>query len=337
MRLHRLRWRISRVDFPKMFDSLRKRFESFVKKTEKKAQESVVKPKLTASSKLKSIISRKVKLREADLESVIWDFQLDLMQNDVASETAEEIVTSLKQNLIGQEVQIKDLDVFLKDTFKQVLMDILACDDDIDVLNLIRESEKPYTILFLGVNGTGKTTTIAKFARYLMDNGLSVVLAAGDTFRAGAIEQITKHADALGIRVISHEKGADSAAVVYDAIEHARARKADVVLADSAGRMQTNINLMEELAKIVRVNKPDLKIFVGDALTGNDALEQVRHFNDTVGVDGIILTKMDADAKGGSAISIASAIGKPILFVGVGQNYADIKAFDAEWFVNSLF
>jgi len=183
-------------------------------------------------------------------------------------------------------------------------------------------------IVFFGVNGTGKTTTIAKLAYYLMQNGLKVVLASGDTFRAGAIEQLEKHADALGIKVISHQKGADSAAVVYDAVEHARAKNIDVVLADSAGRMQTNVNLMDEMRKIVRVIQPDLKLFVGDALTGNDAVEQARRFNEAVGVDGIILSKLDADAKGGSAISIAYEIKKPILFVGVGQEYTDLKEFD---------
>jgi fused signal recognition particle receptor len=169
-----------------------------------------------------------------------------------------------------------------------------------------------------------------------MNNGVSVVLAAGDTFRAGAIEQLELHGSRLGVKVIKHQKGADAAATIFDAVDHAKARNIDVVLADSAGRMQTNANLMSEMNKIIRVNKPDLKIFVGDSLTGNDAVEQARTFNDSIGIDGVILTKMDADAKGGCAISIAYEIKKPIMFVGVGQEYEDLMEFDNRWFVGEI-
>ncbi|MFH0860595.1 MAG: signal recognition particle-docking protein FtsY [Candidatus Altiarchaeota archaeon] len=319
-----------------MFESLRKRFDSFIRRTEEQCEESHPQKKITATSRVKSLVSGKVRLTESDLDNLLWDLQIDLMQSDVAAETAERIGRMLKEKLVDSEVETGKLDSFLKDTLRGILADILLSGGSVDIVQTIRNSEKPYLILFLGVNGTGKTTTMAKFARYLMDNGFSVVLAAGDTFRAGAIEQIKRHADALGIKVISHERGADSAAVVFDAVAHARARGVDVVLADSAGRMQTNVNLMDELRKIVRVNKPNLKVFVGDALTGNDALEQARQFNEMVGVDGIILSKMDADAKGGSAISITSEIRKPILFVGIGQSYSDLKAFDAEWFARNV-
>ncbi|MCK4491255.1 MAG: signal recognition particle-docking protein FtsY, partial [Candidatus Altiarchaeales archaeon] len=208
--------------------------------------------------------------------------------------------------------------------------------EDIDFLEFISECEKPCKLIFVGVNGTGKTTTIAKVARYLMRNNLSVVLAAGDTFRAGAIEQISRHAQNLGVNTIKHQKGADAAAVIYDAIEHARSKGIDVVLADTAGRMQTNINLMDELRKITRVNKPHLSIFVGDALTGNDAVDQAKKFNDAIGVDAIILTKMDADAKGGSALSIVNETRRPIIFMGTGQNLEDLEEFDREWFVAEI-
>ncbi len=191
--------------------------------------------------------------------------------------------------------------------------------------------------MFLGVNGTGKTTVIAKIAKYLMDKGYSVVISASDTFRAGAIEQISVHSANLGIKVIKHQAGGDPAAVAYDAIEHARAKRRDFVLIDTAGRMQTNRNLMDEMKKIRRVTKPQLTIFVGDALAGNDAVEQARVFDEAVGVDAVVLNKIDADAKGGAAISIAYEINKPVIFLGTGQEYKDLMKFDVEWFIKRVF
>ena len=199
------------------------------------------------------------------------------------------------------------------------------------------KDEKPFVIVFVGFNGSGKTTTIAKLAHWLKKNGLSVVIAASDTFRAGAIEQLEEHAKRVGVRVIKHDYGADPAAVAYDAIQHAKARGIDVVLVDTAGRNELNRNLMDEMRKIVRVTKPDLVIFVGDALAGNAVVEQARQFNDAVRIDGVILTKLDADARGGAALSISHAIGAPILFVGVGQGYDDLKPFDEKWFVDRIF
>jgi fused signal recognition particle receptor len=191
--------------------------------------------------------------------------------------------------------------------------------------------------MFVGVNGTGKTLSIAKIAYQLIKQGKTCVLAAGDTFRAGAIEQLTVHAENLGVKIIKHGPGSDPAAVAFDAIEHAKAKHKDVVLLDTAGRMQTNYNLMDEMAKIKRVAKPDLVIFVGDALSGNDAVEQAKRFNEVVGIDGVILTKVDTDAKGGSALSIAYTIGKPLLYIGVGQKYEDQIPFNAEWMVENIF
>jgi len=191
--------------------------------------------------------------------------------------------------------------------------------------------------MFLGINGTGKTTAIAKLTKRLQGQGLSVVLSASDTFRAGAIEQITIHADRLGSKVIKHQAGGDPAAVAYDALEHAKARKRDVVLVDTAGRMQTNANLMDEMKKIKRVVKPHLTVFVGDSLAGNDAIEQARTFEKEIGIDAVILTKIDADAKGGAALSIAHSIKKPIAFLCNGQGYDDIIKFDSQWMVDRLF
>ena len=191
--------------------------------------------------------------------------------------------------------------------------------------------------MFIGVNGSGKTLAIGKIAAMLKKQGCSSVMAAGDTFRAGAIEQLSIHADNVGVKIVKHGPGADPAAVAFDAIEHAKAKHKDVVLLDTAGRMQTNVNLMDEMTKIKRVAKPDLIIFVGDALSGNDAVEQAKRFNEAVGIDGVILTKVDTDAKGGSALSVAYTIGKPLLFIGVGQGYEDQIPFEPEWMIENIF
>jgi fused signal recognition particle receptor len=191
--------------------------------------------------------------------------------------------------------------------------------------------------MFVGINGTGKTTVIAKLASRLQKHGYSCVLAASDTFRAGAIEQLTIHSEKLGCKIIKHQAGGDPAAVAYDAVEHAKARKRDVVLIDTAGRMQTNTNLMDEMKKIKRVAKPDIVVFVGDSLAGSDAVEQAKRFDEAVGIDGVVLTKIDADAKGGAALSIAKAIGKPIIYVSLGQEYDQFRKFDADWMVAHIF
>ncbi len=320
-----------------MFKSLKNKLNSFVGKTESKAAaEGDKEVRLSKSTWIKGLVSHRVRLTEKDVESILWDLNIGLIQSDVAVETAEHITESLKNKILEGDVEKNNLGKHVRNSIREVLSDALTPERQIHLIDDIKNSEKPYKIMFLGVNGTGKTTTIAKVAHHLMQNNLSVVLAAGDTFRAGAIEQIEKHASNLGLKVIKHQKGADAAAVFYDAVEHARAKKIDVVLADTAGRMQTNINLMNELQKICRVNNPDLKVFVGDSLTGNDAVDQARRFYDAVGIDAVILTKMDADAKGGSAISIISEIEKPVIFVGVGQGYDDLMEFDKEWFINKL-
>src|SRR3989475_7498051 len=205
------------------------------------------------------------------------------------------------------------------------------------LFGLIEKSPRPFVVMFVGVNGTGKTTTIAKLAYHIMKKGYTCVVAAADTFRAGAIEQLEKHAEAVGFKLIKHNAGADPAAVAFDAVEHARARRRDVVLIDTAGRMQTNTNLMDQMKKIKRVANPHMVVFVGDALAGNDAVEQARTFYEAVGFDAAILSKIDADAKGGAALSIAYSVGKPILFVGTGQGYDDLQVFDPRWMVEKIF
>ena len=191
-------------------------------------------------------------------------------------------------------------------------------------------------MVFLGFNGAGKTTSIAKTASFLKKNNLTPVLAAADTFRAASIEQLEVHGEKLGVKIIKHNYGSDAAAVIFDACKYAEKNSIDVVLADTAGRTHTDKNLMDELKKVIRVNSPDLRVLVVDSLTGNDAVEQARKFNDAVGVDCVVMTKTDVNPRGGSILSVAHTIGKPILFLGTGQEYDKIEMFDPEKFVKEL-
>ncbi len=316
-----------------MFDSLRKKLKAMLDKADGITKEEAV--HITKETKVKHIFKDKVKLSEKDLNHIFSELKLELVQCDVAYETSEKILEELRKELSAREIPKDAIRKIVRETLRDVLLKTLET-EEIDLLELVKKSEKPFTIIFLGVNGGGKTTTLAKVGKLFQKNDFSVVLAAGDTFRAGGIEQLEKHAHNLGIKVIKHTKGADSAAVIYDAIEHAKARKIDVILADTAGRMQSNVNLMDEMKKICRVNNPDLKIFVGEALTGNDAVSQAEMFHEAVGIDGIILTKMDADPKGGCALSIINAIKKPIIFIGNGQGYDDLMNFDPKWFVSRI-
>jgi fused signal recognition particle receptor len=198
------------------------------------------------------------------------------------------------------------------------------------------KEKKPLVICFVGINGSGKTTTIAKMVKFFQNNGMSCVMAASDTFRAAAIDQLQKHSDNLGVKLIKHDYGSDAAAVAFDAVKHAESKNIDIVLIDTAGRMHSNVNLMEEMEKIIRVAKPDLKIFVGESITGNDCTEQAQKFNESIGIDGIVLSKADVDEKGGAAISVSHVTGKPILYLGIGQNYEDLKEFDPSIVLKSL-
>ena len=287
--------------------------------------------------KAKSLVfEQEIILDEKDLTDPLWALEMALLESDVALPVAEEIVSSVKSELVGHKKKIgANTGQLAEDALRSALMKMLSA-NHLDFDEYIKTKEKPVKILFVGVNGTGKTTSIAKLARYLMNQGYSVVLAAGDTFRAGAIEQLEVHGERLGLKVIKHKTGGDPAAVIYDAVEYAKAHNKDVVLADTAGRLHTNINLMDQMRKIVRVTKPDLLIFVDEAIAGNDAVERARLFNESVPIGGSILTKTDADAKGGSAISIAYITGKPVLFLGVGQNYPDLVKFEPQWLVDRL-
>ena len=276
------------------------------------------------------------KIKEDKLEEILYDLEIALLESDVAFPVAKEIVDRLAEDLKGRRIS---RDVSLEKGVEAALRDAITkalSVPPIDFFQLVEKGPRPFVVMFVGVNGTGKTTTIAKLAYHLQKKGYTTVVAAADTFRAGAIEQLEKHAEKVGFKLIKHSPGADPAAVAFDAVEHAQARGRDVVLIDTAGRMQTNQNLMDQMKKIKRVAKPNLTLYIGDALAGNDAIEQAKQFHEAVGIDGIVLTKIDADAKGGAALSMAKTIGKPVVFVNLGQEYEDIRPFDTKWMVDRI-
>jgi fused signal recognition particle receptor len=279
-------------------------------------------------------------LKTESLQPILSDFKMSLAENDVAFPVADRICDEMEKRLVGVQVKrLEDRKKIVEENLRQVLLEVMLTNNKIDLLQKVEEKRKanePFTLLFVGINGTGKTTTIAKVAQFLRDKGYSVVLAGSDTYRAGSIEQLEEHAKRLGMRIIKHKYGADPAAVAYDAISHAKAHGINVVLIDTAGRMQTNQNLMNELAKVKRVVSPDLTVLTVDSLIGNDAVQQAEEFHSCIGIDATILTKVDADVKGGSALSVTYVTQKPILFIGVGQTYKDLELFNPEKFVNMI-
>ncbi len=292
-----------------------------------------------ASGGLFSFVREKT-IQEKHVEDILFELEMELLQGDVAMEVATEVVESVKNDLVGKKIKrSNDITEYTFYALRDAVSDIINIPGK-SMTEMIEEKKQegePLVVMFVGINGTGKTTTIGKLANYYLKKGYTPVIAASDTFRAGAIEQVTYHADNVGVKIIKHQKGSDPAAVAFDAVEHARAQGKELVLIDTAGRMQTNVNLMDEMKKIKRVAKPDLVIFVGDALTGNDAVEQAKKFNEAIDIDGVILTKADADSKGGASLSIGYVIKKPIMFLGVGQGYDDIMEYDADWMLNQLF
>ena len=292
--------------------------------------------------KLKNVFSTFVKktLTEKNLDDAINELRILLISNDVAVDTADEICKGIIESFKGQQItRLTSTKKMLFDTLKEAIIEILTPEKEIDIIKEIKEKNSlnlPYIIVFLGINGTGKTTTIAKFAHFLKKHKITSIAAASDTFRAGAIEQLSQHMNNVGIKVIKHGYKSDPASVAYDAIEHATAKNIDTVLIDTAGRQVNDQNLMREMQKIVRISEPDLVIFIGDSLAGNDVLYQAKEFKKSVGIDANILTKLDADAKGGAALSISFETRKPILFVGTGQGYEDLELFDRNAFLSSI-
>ncbi|MCH1523615.1 MAG: signal recognition particle-docking protein FtsY [Candidatus Thalassarchaeaceae archaeon] len=275
----------------------------------------------------------------AVLDEILTQLEEELLQSDMGHSAVMEVISTLKANLIGSRIDPrKGLDKIVEMVVRNSLQDLLEAgywDFDRTIQSFVA-ADTPVSIMIVGVNGTGKTTTTAKITHRLTEQGYSVVLAAADTFRAGAIDQLSAHADRLGVRCIKSQRGGDSAAISRDAIESAKAKGDDIVIIDTAGRMQNKTNLMEELRKVHRITKPDLVIFVADALAGNDAVTQAKEFQRILNFDGVALCKLDTDAKGGAALSIAHATGRPIVLAGVGQDYEDLKDFDPEWFLDSI-
>ena len=288
------------------------------------------------TEKAKIFASGKSIIDEDDLEGHLDDLELALLSSDVEMGVAGEILDGVRQSLVGEtRRRLSSTGNLVRDALREALYDVISV-GQFDFEQRIREADKPVVIIFTGVNGVGKTTTIAKLSERLENQGLSTVLANGDTYRAGANEQLQKHADNLDRTLISHEQGSDPAAVIYDAVEYAEANDTDVVLGDTAGRLHTSDDLMAQLEKIDRVIDPDMTVFVDEAVAGQDAVNRAREFDEAAEIDGAVLTKADADPQGGAAISIAHVTGKPILFLGTGQDYDDLERFDPEEVVDRL-
>ena len=309
------------------------------KKKEDSAEDSKDEDKKEKSGGFLSFIKEK-SISEDDVEDILFELELGLLESDVAMDVSSIVVESVKNDLVGQKIKrSSDIEEYTYEALKNAVAKIINIEGK-SMTELLEEKVaqgEPLVVMLVGINGTGKTTTIGKLANYYIKKGYTPVIAASDTFRAGAIEQVAYHADNLDVKLIKHEKGSDPAAVAFDAVQHAKAKGKELVLIDTAGRMQTNTNLMDEMKKIRRVSKPDLVVFVGDALTGNDATEQARKFNEAIDIDGVILTKADADSKGGAALSVGYIIQKPIFFLGMGQSYDDIKEYDADWMLEQIF
>ena len=276
----------------------------------------------------------KTRISDEKFDVLFQELEFALLENNVAVEVVEKIKEDLKRVLVDQPISRGKVEQTILSTLRESLYDLF----DFDVPDLLKKvkEKKPFVIVFFGVNGSGKTTSIAKIANYLKKNKISCVIAAGDTFRAAAIDQLQEHADKLDVKLIKHNYGADPAAVAFDSIKYAEANGIDCVLIDTAGRLHSNVNLMEQMEKIVRVSKPQMKIFIGEATTGNDCVEQAKQFNNKIGIDGVIITKADVDEKGGAFISINYITGSPIIMIGTGQNYDDIKPFSKDMVLNQL-
>lgn len=293
----------------------------------------------TAFSSAAKSFSEK-ELKEKDIEDILFELEISLLESDVASEVIDSIKSDLKEKLIGSKVDKNEIENFVKNSLIQNISSLFEAAGSIDLIQNIlakKDSPDPYIILFVGINGTGKTTSLAKLAYLLQKSKISVVVAAADTFRAGAIEQLKEHTNRLNLKLVAQNYDSDPAAVCRDAVLYAKSHKIDCVLIDTAGRMQTSKNLMDQISKINNVVKPDFKIFVGDSLAGNDTVNQAREFYKYTKFDASILTKSDADARGGAALSIVKVTSTPILYIGVGQEYEDLKEFNRDTFLETVF
>jgi fused signal recognition particle receptor len=328
-----------------MFDGLRQKLQKIQAGFEQSITSETAEPAVTSPEGEKDpnllgrvrvlITDRELVISGKDIEEPLNELEMVLLENDVALPVAEEIIAHIKKDLTGKRRKVGEkVDTIVLSSLRDALLDVLG--EGFDLVGYIRTHERPVKILFTGVNGTGKTTTVAKIGSFLKKNGFSVVIGAGDTFRAGAQEQIDVHAGRLGIKIIQHQQGADPSAVLFDTVEYARAHHIDVVLADTAGRFHNRVNLMNQLDKIRRIMKPDLIVYVDEAVAGNDAVIRAFEFEKAVGAYAVVLTKADMDPKGGAAISIAHTIGKPLMFLGTGQGYDDIIPITPSGMVDDL-
>lgn len=319
-------------------ESIKKEEVKEKKRKSEKKQEKELKEKKTKKTQEKEqekgLKEKTKKFNEKEFKKYSEELEILLLENNVALEVVDEIIKRLEKKILREKIKKKELEKIIKQKLKEVIKEILI--EPFNLTQEIKKTEKPYVILFCGINGTGKTTSIAKLANFLKKKGFSCVLAAGDTFRAASIEQLKIHGERLGIKVISSNYNADPASVGFDAIKHAQKKGIDCVLIDTAGRMYTDKNLLREIEKISRVCNPNLKIFVGESITGNDAVEQARTFDNLLNIDGIILTKADVDKKAGAILSIGYVTKKPILFLGTGQKYENLEEFKVDKFIKNL-
>lgn len=320
--------------FTKLRDKLKESLKIFSKITEEEVKKET--PEIKTSKKEeknKKLFLKKITqiittrtISEEKFDQLFWNLEVVLLENNVSLAVIEKIKENLKKELVNRPLP-RNIHQKIKETLKETLKEILSIEPVNLLARIKQKEEKPFVLAFFGVNGSGKTTTLAKLSYLFQKNGLKTVLAASDTFRAAAIQQLEEHASNLNTKIIKHDYGADAAAVAFDAIKYARKNNLDVVLIDTAGRLHSNINLMEELKKIIRVTRPDFKIFVGEAITGNDCIEQAQRFNQAVNIDGVILTKADLDEKGGAFLSVIYVLKKPILYLGTGQEYSHLQEF----------
>lgn len=326
---------IKEISIPMKFETGLQKYEPDLEKIEEIEEE--IKPGTESFFKKVAKKISRVKISEKEFDIYANELEMLLLENNVALEVTEEIIKKLREKITNEEFLKKEVEDEIKESLKKIIMDILI--EPFDLIERIKTKNKEggsYVILFCGINGSGKTTTVAKIAEFLKKNGISSVLAAADTFRAASIEQLKKHGEKIGVKVVAQEYGSDPAAVGFDAINYAKKNHINCVLIDTAGRMHTAKNLLKEIEKVTKVCKPDTKIFVGESITGNDAIEQVRSFDWAIGIDGIILTKADVDEKGGTALSVGFVTKKPILYLGTGQEYDKIEVFDKQKFIKRL-